>query len=77
MYIACDYVQTAYGTNHPQLKWHAHVTNVCAACAKANNKCGIKPLMRVHTCKINAPHACTYPYEVSATERSSLQSVVP
>ena len=48
---------------------HTHVTRVCAACAKAKNKCGIKPLMytcvqALHACKMNAPHTCTYPYEV-------------
>ena len=30
-----------------------------------------------HVCKLNAPHTCTYPYEVLATKRSSLQPVVP
>ena len=29
-----------------------------------------------HVCKINAPRTRTYPYEVSATKRSSLQPVV-
>ena len=31
----------------------------------------------LHVCKINTPHARTYPYEVSAMKRSSLQPVVP
>ena len=33
--------------------------------------CGIK-----HTCKLNTPHTCTYPYKVSATKRSSLVPVL-
>ena len=39
-----------YGTNHPQLKRHMRVTRMCAACAKAKNMRGIKPLVytRVH-----------------------------
>ena len=32
--------------------------------------------MRVHACKINAPHTRTYPYETSIMKRSSLQPVV-
>ena len=40
-----------HGTNHPQLKRSMRVTRVCAACAKAKNTRGIKPLVytRVHT----------------------------
>ena len=46
LYILYSY----YGTIHPQLKRHMRVTRVCAACAKAKNTRGIKPLIytRVH-----------------------------
>ena len=46
--VICDNI---YGTNHPQLKRHTRVTRMCAACAKAKNTRGIKPLVytRVHT----------------------------
>ena len=37
----------------------------------------LQQTMHVHTCKINAPRTRTYPYEVSAMKRSSLQPVVP
>ena len=62
-----------------QISHDLNDTCVCAACAKAKNTCGIKPLVytHVHACKMNAPHTRTYPYEVSATKQSSLQPIVP
>ena len=56
-----------------------HNLNGTRVCAKAKNTRGIKPLVytHLHACKMNAPHTRTYPYEVSATKRSSLQPVVP
>ena len=67
-----------YGTNHPQLKRHTCVPRV-----QKQKTRGIKPLVSTRVCthlhasKMNAPHTRTYPYEVSATKRSSLQPVVP
>ena len=61
-----------YGTNHPQRKRYTHVTRVCKS-----NKYEWHQTTCVHTCKINTPRTCTYPYKVSATKQSSLQPVVP
>ena len=71
-----------YSTNHPQLKRHIRVTHMCAECAKqktrmASNQSCTRMCTHLHACKMNAPHTRTYPYEVSATKRSSLQPVVP
>ena len=65
--IVCAYilyklytVQITHNVNGTRM-WQ---TPVCAMYAKANNTCDINPPMRVHICKINAPHSCTYPYKV-------------
>ena len=61
-----------YSTNHPQLKWYKRVT-----CVYKGKKHAWHQTMYIHLCKTNAPHAHTYPYEVSATKWSSLQPLVP
>ena len=73
LYIRQDNTETkAFGTNHPQLEWHTRVTHMFKSKKHAWHQ-----TMRVHACKINAPHTRIYPDQVSATKRSSLQPVVP
>ena len=55
-----------YGTNHTELKWHTHVTQVLNVCAKVKNVW--HQTMHIHVCKINAPHTLIYPYKVAATK---------
>ena len=66
-----------YGTNHPQLKRHTHVTRVCVAyvlrvqkqkTSMASNHSCTRVCTHLHACKMNAPYTRTYPYEVSATK---------
>ena len=58
-----------------QITHNLNGTCMAHACAKA--KTHVASTMHVYVCKIHAPHTRTYPYEVSATKQSSLQSVVP
>ena len=80
-YLQCNDRVMKYGTNHPQLKRHTRDTRMCATCAKqktcvpSNHSC-TRVCTQKHACKMNAPHTRTYPYEVSVTKRSSLQTVV-
>ena len=75
-------VQITHNLNGTRVS-HACDMRVCRVCKSVCARvCKIKTTRvhqttRVHACKMNAPHTCTYQYEVSATKRSSLQPVVP
>ena len=71
-------LQYVYGTNHPQRKRHTCVYSVQKqkTCMASNHSC-TRMCTHLYTCKMNAPHIRTYPYEVSATKLSSLHPVVP
>ena len=68
-HVVANYVATVYTV---QITHNLNGRRMCTACAKAKNTRGIKPCVytHVHLCKTNAPHTCTYPYEVSVMQRS-------
>ena len=68
------YIPTVQITHNLNGTCMSHVC-VCHMCK--SKKHAWHQTIHVHTCKINAPHTRTYPYEVSATKQSSLQPVMP
>ena len=60
------------GLHTVQITHNLNGTHVCKS-----KKHTWHQITHVHVCKINAPHARTYPYEISATKRFPLQPVVP